>query len=72
MQVEFPSVSKRVYLLTEMAGARVEIGDPFDTSVMGLQILCNQINDWLERGFQRILELGAPSEANAPFPEKKI
>ncbi|MGD0006243.1 MAG: hypothetical protein ABSE06_18675 [Anaerolineaceae bacterium] len=58
LQIEFPFAARRVYLLTEMAGAKVEINDPFDTSVMGLQILCNQIDGWLERGFQRILELG--------------
>jgi protein-tyrosine-phosphatase len=57
LQIEFPFATRRVYLLTEMAGAKVEIDDPFDTSAMGLQILCNQIDDWLERGFQRILEL---------------
>ncbi len=58
LQIEFPFASKRIYLLTEMAGARVEIDDPFDASALGLQILFNQIDDWLERGFQRILELG--------------
>ena len=57
LQIEFPFAARRVHLLTEMAGAKVEIDDPFDTSAMGLQILCNQIDDWLERGFQRILEL---------------
>jgi protein-tyrosine-phosphatase len=58
LQIEFPFASRRIYLLTEMAGARVQIYDPFDTSALGLQILFNQIDDWLERGFQRILELG--------------
>jgi protein-tyrosine-phosphatase len=72
LQIEFPFAAGRIYLLTEMAGAKVQIDDPFDTSAMGLQILSNQIDDWLERGFQRILELGRAPEVNASFPEKKI
>jgi protein-tyrosine phosphatase len=58
LQVEFPTASRRVYLLTEMAGARVQIDDPLDTSVISLQELTNEIDNWLERGFLRILELG--------------
>ena len=58
LQIEFPFAAKRTYLLAEMAGDSQQIDDPFDTSAMGLQILCDEIDDWLERGFQRILELG--------------
>ena len=58
LQIEFPSAAKRTYLLTEMAGANVQITDPIDTSFKGLQIIANEIDDWLERGFPRILELG--------------
>jgi protein-tyrosine-phosphatase len=72
LQIEFPFAARRIYLLTEMAGAKVQIDDPFDTSAMGLQILSNQIDDWLERGFQHILELGRAPEVNASFSEKKI
>jgi protein-tyrosine-phosphatase len=58
LQIEFPFASKRTYLLTEMAGANVQIDDPMDTSSRGLQSICDEIGDWLERGFPRILELG--------------
>jgi protein-tyrosine phosphatase len=58
LQIEFPFAAKRTYLLTEMAGANVQINDPLDTSSTGLQIISNEIDDWVERGFQRILELG--------------
>jgi protein-tyrosine phosphatase len=58
LQIEFPFAAKRTYLLTEMAGANVQINDPLDTSLAGLQTVSNEIDDWLERGFQRILELG--------------
>jgi len=58
MQIEFPFASRRTYLLTEMASANVQIDDPFDTSSDGLQLVADEIDLWLERGFQRILELG--------------
>jgi len=58
LQIEFPFAAKRTYLLSEMAGANVQINNPLDTSPAGLQILSVQIDEWLERGFLRILELG--------------
>jgi protein-tyrosine phosphatase len=58
LQIEFPFAAKRTYLLTEMAGANVQITDPLDTSSRGLQLISDEIDDWLERGFPRILELG--------------
>jgi protein-tyrosine phosphatase len=58
LQIEFPFASKRTFLLTEMAGANAQIDDPMDTSSRGLQSICDEIGDWLERGFPRILELG--------------
>jgi protein-tyrosine-phosphatase len=58
LQIEFPFAAKRIYLLSEMAGANVQINDPLDTSAAGLQMLSNEIDGWLERGFPRILELG--------------
>jgi protein-tyrosine phosphatase len=58
LQIEFPFAAKRTYLLSEMAGANVQINNPLDTSPAGLQILSVQIDEWLERGFLGILELG--------------
>jgi protein-tyrosine-phosphatase len=58
LQIEFPFAAKRTYLLSEMAGLRVQISDPLDTSASGLQMLADEISDWIEQGFQRILELG--------------
>ena len=58
LQIEFPFAARRTYLLTEMAGAKLQIDDPLDRSAVGLQILSDEIDNWLERGFLRILELG--------------
>jgi protein-tyrosine-phosphatase len=58
LQIEFPFAAKRTYLLTEMSGVNLQINDPLDTSSTGLQILTTEIDDWLERGFSRILDLG--------------
>jgi protein-tyrosine-phosphatase len=58
LQIEFPFAAKRTYLLTEMAGANAQIIDPLDTTSPGLQVITSEIDDWLERGFPRILELG--------------
>jgi protein-tyrosine-phosphatase len=58
LQIEFPFAAKRIFLLSEMAGANVQVNDPLDTSPAGLQMISNEINDWIERGFPRILELG--------------
>ena len=58
LQIEFPFAARKTYLMTEMAGAKLQIDDPLDRSAVGLQILSDEIDDWLERGFLRILELG--------------
>ncbi len=58
LQIEFPFAAKRTYLLSEMAGINAQVHDPLDTSCSGLQLLSEEIDGFLERGFKRILELG--------------
>ena len=58
LQIEFPFAARRTFLLSEMCGANAQVDDPSGLSAGGLQLKINEIDGWLERGFQRILELG--------------
>jgi protein-tyrosine-phosphatase len=55
LQIEFPLVAKRIYLLTEMAGVNVQIADPPDTSLRGIQALADEIEGWLQQGLNQII-----------------
>jgi protein-tyrosine-phosphatase len=57
LQIEFPSAAKRIYLLTEMAGENIQVADPMDTSLRGIQALTNEIEGWLYQGWERMVSL---------------
>jgi protein-tyrosine phosphatase len=56
LRVEFPEVSDRIFLLTEMVGDFSDIKDPIGGPEEGYQKTIEEIEDILERGYQRILE----------------
>jgi protein-tyrosine-phosphatase len=60
LRVEFPSLSGRVFLLSEMAGALIEIADPIGGSPQEYENTATEIEDWLQQGIEKIIALTAP------------
>jgi protein-tyrosine-phosphatase len=59
MQIEFPEVARRIYLLSEMIGQRFEIADPMGGFDEDFQATAKEIDDLLDRGLQRIRQLAS-------------
>jgi protein-tyrosine phosphatase len=57
LQIEFPLVSKRVFLLSEMAGTVKDIPDPIDLSMNGIKEVVKVIEGYIDAGFDRIVRL---------------
>ena len=62
IQVEFPDLANRVFLLTEMAGHKVSIKDPIGEPFFKYQSTAREIDEWITRGLPKILE-------NLNYPE---
>lgn len=57
LQIEFPGVSGRVCLLSEMAGSAYDIPDPITGPLAEVRNVAREIDMVLERGFDRIVAL---------------
>lgn len=57
IQVEFPNVASRVFMLSEMSGQVEPVKDPIGGSFRDYQNTAHEINTWIETGLTRILEL---------------
>ena len=57
--MEFPEVSKRIYLLSEMAGEKSDITDPYGGPYSGYERAAEDIQAYLENGLDQILLLAA-------------
>lgn len=57
LQFEFPEVAGRVYLLSEMAGAGYSVDDPVGKSIEEYRAMRAELQDLIDRGFERIREL---------------
>ena len=57
LQVEFPTVANRVYLLSEMDGQVLAVEDPYGRSLETYEAAAEKIDQMLSRGMQRILSL---------------
>ena len=55
--MEFPEFSKRIYLLSEMAGEKSDIEDPYGGSFSGYEQAAEDIQGYLENGFDTIIQL---------------
>jgi protein-tyrosine phosphatase len=56
LRAEFPEVSGRVYLLSEMAGRTHNIDDPIGRSVVEFRATVDEIESIIDAGFQKIQE----------------
>lgn len=65
LRVEFREVAERVFVLSEMVGERSDVADPIGGGAEDYQEIYQQIDQLLERGFERIVEL-ASAERGKP------
>ncbi len=57
LQVEFPALAGRVFLLSEMAGQAAPIEDPYGGQIEGYKKAAEKIDRFLANGLPRIVEL---------------
>lgn len=57
LQVEFPQLSDRIYMLSEMVGTMRDVDDPFGSSLSDYRVTAQEIERYIQQGFERILDL---------------
>jgi protein-tyrosine-phosphatase len=57
IQIEFPDSTKKVFMLSEMAGEIKNIEDPVGGSLEDYLATANEIDEWIEKGSEQILHL---------------
>lgn len=59
LQVEFPTIANRVFLLSEMEGELSAVADPYGGPVEGYRETAEKIDQILARGMSRIIALAS-------------
>lgn len=54
---EFPGLAHRIFMLSEMSGRRLSINDPIGGDPIDYQQCADEIENWLESGWQKIIKL---------------
>lgn len=62
LQAEFPAHKHKVHLLSEMAGKRYSIYDPYGQPLAAYQAMVDEITEIIDEGLERIITL---AETNA-------
>jgi protein-tyrosine phosphatase len=57
LRVEFPEIANRVYLMSEMIGHRFDVVDPIGGSQAEFNETARELDQILENGFDRIMDL---------------
>lgn len=57
IQIEFPEFSKKVFMLSEMAGDAINIEDPIGGTFEDYLITANEIDEWISKGLSKILQI---------------
>lgn len=57
IQIEFPEFSKKVFMLSEMAGDEINIEDPIGGTFEDYLITANEIDEWITKGLSKILQI---------------
>jgi protein-tyrosine phosphatase len=53
----WPQYAYKVHLLSEMAGKKKDVRDPYGGSMREYEASANVISDYIDQGFERIIEL---------------
>ncbi len=64
LRVEFPSLTNRIFLLSEMAGLRHDIRDPILGTLVDYQDTERELDQLLSAGLERICQLAQGSDRN--------
>lgn len=72
LKAEFPDLSNRIFMISEMAGYQRDIRDPILGTMVDYQNTARELDQLLTMGFEKILQLAKlnPGEVNLPFEEK--
>ena len=57
--MEFPAFSERIYLLSEMAGDKSDIEDPYGGAYTGYEAAAQDIQQYLDDGFDTIIQIAS-------------
>jgi len=57
LRAEFPDFAERIFLLSEMAGQQMDIEDPIGGPLVEFEAAAREIDEYLTKGFDRIVEL---------------
>jgi protein-tyrosine phosphatase len=57
LQVEFPELASRIYLLYEMVGLNEEVRDPYGGTMADYQDTARELDQILTKGIERIIRL---------------
>jgi protein-tyrosine phosphatase len=60
IRVEFPGVARRVYLLSEMAGRRIDVNDPFGGEPRDYEATAAELSELITEGMNKIFQLADP------------
>lgn len=63
MQIEFPEIASRIFMLSEMQGISAPVRDPYGGPLTGYEVTAETIERMLARGFYRILSLAEANQA---------
>lgn len=56
LQIEFPHLADRVFMLSEMSGKQTDIEDPVGKPISAYRETANEIEEWIVKGIPKILE----------------
>lgn len=59
LSMEFPGHADRVFMLSEMAGEKSDVEDPYGGVYSGYERAAEDIQDYLEKGFDKIIQLAS-------------
>jgi protein-tyrosine phosphatase len=59
LQVEFPDMKDRIYLLSEMVGKTTSVDDPIGGPLVEYEAAAREIDGYLTEGFERIIALAS-------------
>ena len=72
LRSEFPKIANRIFLLSEMNGGIFDIHDPIGGSVDDYEATAREIENILDQGFEKIIQIAQESEAQPASIHKSV
>ena len=64
LRAEFPQYANKVYLLSEMAGPRYSVTDPYGGPLEAYQEMVTELTTLIDKGLPRIMQLAQANRVN--------